>query len=106
MWYNEFKTNLELMLEQNINCSITCCIFDSISDVCKIVEKYPTDESIDRIFNSNAYIYSYNLNNDFNVCLCINNKINKQKIEEIKQKMKNIKEKITGDKTEKVKLVI
>lgn len=29
-------------------------------------------------------------------------KFNKQKIEEIKQKMKNIKEKITGDKTEKV----
>ena len=29
-------------------------------------------------------------------------KLNKQKIEEIKQKMKNIKDKITGDKTEKV----
>jgi len=29
-------------------------------------------------------------------------KFNKQKIEEIKQKMKNIKDKITGDKTEKV----
>ena len=29
-------------------------------------------------------------------------KLNKQKIEEIKQKMKNIKDKIIGDKTEKV----
>ena len=84
-YYAEFKENLELMLKQNINCKIVCCVFNTKFDVLKITEKYPTNGSIDQIFNSKAYIYSYDENSDFNVCLCINKHINKQKIKKTVQ---------------------
>lgn len=93
-YYAEFKENLELMLKQNINCKIVCCVFNTEFDVLKIFEKYrPINTPINNIFNLKAYVYSYDENggsaddenSDFNICLCINKHINKQKIKKVVQ---------------------
>ena len=87
--YKEFQENIKLMLMENSQCKIVCCIFNSITDVENILSKYVNidhdENTMLNIYNSFAYIYNYNDNNDFNCCLCINARGNMHKIRKVIQ---------------------
>ena len=79
-FYNEFKSNLLLMLKENIKSSIICCVFNDINDVEQIILKYDLDAKPEEIFHSFASIITCGNSNDFNACLCIKNNVNYFKI--------------------------
>lgn len=69
------------MLKQNIKCNIVCCLFKTKNQVKNILKKYNNEEmNAYEIFTSNACIFSYGNDNNFNVCLCLNDLSNQLKI--------------------------
>lgn len=57
--YKQFLTNLDLMLQKNLNCSITLVTWKDEQDVQKILEKY-SNITKDEILNCQAVIFNYN----------------------------------------------
>ena len=69
------------MLKQNIKCSIICCLFKTKDQVKNILKKYNNKKiNVNEIHSSNACIFSYGNDNNFNVCLCLNELSNPFKI--------------------------
>lgn len=73
-YYNEFKENIKLMLEENIDCSITIISFKNKDQLNQIINEFPNKEIEDKIKNlselPNGITYTYS--NEFNVCIAIN----------------------------------
>ena len=77
-YYNQFKENIQLMLNKNCNCSITVVLYDSIDSLIKIFNKYKNN-NIKQItieqYKLNGQLnmgIAYNYNDKFDICLCIN----------------------------------
>ena len=68
-YYQQFKKNLELMIESDYYGSITLCTYSTKEELQVILDKFPNSTSIDKIFNTHAMIYSYD--DHFDTCLLI-----------------------------------
>lgn len=68
-YYQQFKKNLELMIESDYYGSITLCTYSTKEELQIILNKFHNSAPIDEIFNTHAMIYSYD--EHFNTCLLI-----------------------------------
>ena len=77
-YYDQFKENIQLMLNENYECSITLILFNNFKDLQKIFKKFKNDE-VEKIaithFNLTKELDSgiaYTYNDKFDLCLLIN----------------------------------
>jgi hypothetical protein len=77
-YYNQFKENIQLMLKENCECSITLVLFNNFKDLKKIFQKFKNDEvekEATTHFNLTKELdlgIAYSYNDKFSVCLLIN----------------------------------
>ena len=68
-YYQQFKKNLELMIDKDYYGSIILYTYSTKEELQVILDKFPNSTSIDKIFNTHAMIYSYD--GHFDTCLLI-----------------------------------
>lgn len=55
-YYNQFKTNIELMLKENNQCNITLILFNDQHSLLQVLTKYPNNKVKEQI-NERYYWY-------------------------------------------------
>lgn len=77
-YYNQFKTNIKLMLDKNINCSITLILFNNFNSLMQIFKQYKNEEVKNKCitqYDKDKSIpkgIAFDYTNDFDICLAIN----------------------------------